>query len=84
MSLSDNAKDEITQAIFAGRKIEAIKLYREATGQGLKEAKAFIEALTDRLREEHPDRVPAPTSGCGAAVLMMLVVPASLLTLWLT
>ncbi len=29
-----------------GRKIEAIKLYREATGAGLAEAKAAIDQLT--------------------------------------
>lgn len=84
MDLNDAVKDEITEAIFSGRKIEAIKLYREATGQGLKESKDFIEALTDRLREQHPDRVPAATSGCGATVLLMALVPVSLLTLWLT
>ena len=28
-----------------GRKIEAIKLYREQTGVGLKEAKDYVESL---------------------------------------
>ncbi|WP_442877600.1 ribosomal protein L7/L12 [Dactylosporangium sp. AC04546] len=32
----------------AGRKIQAIKLYREATGAGLKEAKDAVEALAAR------------------------------------
>lgn len=35
--------------IRAGRKIEAIKLYREQTGAGLKDAKDHVEALTQQL-----------------------------------
>ncbi len=36
---------DIKQSIFAGRKIEAIKLYREETGLGLKESKDAVEQL---------------------------------------
>jgi ribosomal protein L7/L12 len=38
----------IVDAIRRGSKIEAIKLYREATGLGLKEAKDYIEDLMRR------------------------------------
>ena len=38
-----NLPREIVDAVQAGRKIQAIKLYRESTGVGLKEAKDFIE-----------------------------------------
>lgn len=72
MPLNDETRDQITQAIFAGRKIEAIKLYREATGQGLKESKDFIEALTVELREQHPDKVPESKAGCGPAVVLFV------------
>lgn len=37
---------EILDMLREGRKIEAIKLYREETGLGLKEAKEFIDSLT--------------------------------------
>ena len=37
--------DALTAAIADGRKIEAIKLYREATGSSLVEAKGAVEAL---------------------------------------
>ena len=37
---------KIDQAIMAGNKIEAIKLYREMTGAGLKEAKDVIDAMS--------------------------------------
>lgn len=72
MSLDNTTRDEITEALFAGRKIEAIKIYREATGEGLLESKEFIEALITRLREEYPDRIPAHTSGCGTAALLLV------------
>lgn len=36
---------EILEEIAAGRKINAIKLAREHTGQGLKESKDFVETL---------------------------------------
>jgi ribosomal protein L7/L12 len=36
---------EIIELVRMGRKIEAIRLYRELTGVGLKEAKEAVEAL---------------------------------------
>lgn len=37
--------DEVRALANNGRKIEAIKLYRESTGVGLKEAKDAVEAM---------------------------------------
>ena len=37
--------DAVRAALRRGNKIEAIKLYREATGSGLKEAKDAVEAM---------------------------------------
>ena len=42
------AEAEIRQIISSGQKISAIKRYRELSGCSLKEAKAFVETLTDR------------------------------------
>jgi hypothetical protein len=36
---------EIVELMKAGQKIQAIKLYREQTGVGLKEAKDYVESL---------------------------------------
>ncbi|HYO11267.1 MAG TPA: hypothetical protein VER17_20045 [Tepidisphaeraceae bacterium] len=70
---------EIQDHLFAGRKIQAIKAYREATHCGLAEAKEAMEAYARRLRQEGPDRFAAPEkSGCAAAVLLILG-PAALL-----
>jgi ribosomal protein L7/L12 len=40
--------EDIVKALRANRKSEAIKLYRQATGVGLKEAKEFIEEVQRR------------------------------------
>lgn len=40
----------IHEALLRGNKIEAIKIYREQTGIGLKEAKDYIDALERQMR----------------------------------
>ena len=42
-SLSDDARALVQRELDAGNKIAAIKIYREATGLGLKESKDAIE-----------------------------------------
>jgi ribosomal protein L7/L12 len=39
---------EIAEAVRGGQKIKAIKLYRQSSGVGLKEAKDFIEEVQRR------------------------------------
>lgn len=39
-------QDEVVALVRAGKKIQAIKVYREATGVGLAEAKNAVERLT--------------------------------------
>jgi ribosomal protein L7/L12 len=41
----DGAASAVLAALSAGKKIEAIKLYRQRTGVGLKEAKDAVEAM---------------------------------------
>ena len=38
-------KEEIRTLVLSGRMIEAVKLYRERTGTGLKEAKDAVDAI---------------------------------------
>lgn len=40
--------DDVRSLARAGRKVEAIRLYRQLTGQGLTEAKAAVEQLSGR------------------------------------
>ena len=44
-----NLPGEIAEAVRAGQKIQAIKLYRQSSGVGLKEAKDFIEEFQRRV-----------------------------------
>ncbi|MGN9755770.1 ribosomal protein L7/L12 [Streptomyces sp. SD31] len=41
--------DEVLALLRNGKKIEAIKVYREITGEGLKEAKDAVERLAERM-----------------------------------
>ena len=75
--LTDDQKQEILEYLVKGQKIEAIKVYREATGAGLKEAKDVIDAWDRKLRAEHPDQMPAAKSGCGAVVLGAILILAA-------
>lgn len=81
--------DRVNQALFAGRFIEAIKIYRSATGCDLKESKDFIEALEDRLRAEMPERFSGPprkkleVSTAGCAMVLVGIVAAIVGAVWL-
>jgi ribosomal protein L7/L12 len=68
----------IQAALFAGRKIQAIKLYREATDAGLAEAKEAMDAYELRLRNDEPDRFAASASksGCTSMILLSIAVLA--------
>ncbi len=41
----DDADPKVLELLIAGKKIEAIKLYREQSGADLKEAKDYVESL---------------------------------------
>jgi hypothetical protein len=53
----------IKEALFQGRKIEAIRVYRECTGTGLGEAKPAVERLEAELRAAEPDKFAGPAGG---------------------
>ena len=44
----------ISNAIYSGNKIEAIKLYRTATGKDLKDSKDAVEKLAAELEASNP------------------------------
>ncbi len=65
---------EVFQLLADGRKIEAIKLIREETGLGLKEAKDLAEAL---LGEHAPtESAPPPITEQGGASGMIAIIIA--------
>jgi hypothetical protein len=77
-----NPEDQATaikKALFAGEKIQAIKLYREQTKEGLAEAKAAVEKLEAELRQTQPGSFTAPPAkGCGAVIVVATIVAAVL------
>lgn len=76
--LSPEQIEEINQALIQGKKIAAIKIYRDATGQGLKEAKDFIEALISKLMEQDPEKFAHLNKASGCAGMILLTLMASL------
>lgn len=46
---SENIDDELKYLISQGKKIKAIKRYRQVTGIGLKEAKGYIDLLSEGI-----------------------------------
>ena len=47
VGVPDTITDELKNLILEGKKVEAIKRYRIATGLGLKEAKEYIDFLSE-------------------------------------
>ena len=77
MELPEDKRQAILEAIYGARKIEAIKLVREATGCGLKEAKEFVEKLGAELYAKEPQKfsaAPTGKSGCVGAVMAVAVI----------
>lgn len=48
-SIDASTESEIVAAIKSGEKIEAVKLYQQASGSGLKEAKEYVEQLQIKM-----------------------------------
>ena len=46
VGVPDTITDELKRLLIEGRKIEAIKKYRMATGAGLIEAKEYVDSLS--------------------------------------
>lgn len=66
---------DVTAAIAAGRKIEAIRLYRQHAGCDLKTAKEAVEKVEARVRAANPQLAPGevPSRG-GTWVWIVLAI----------
>lgn len=71
-------QEQVRNLLLQGKKIEAIKVYREATGLGLKESKDAVEVAEAELRSSGllPQKT---TGGCFALLSLVLVVLYGLL-----
>lgn len=64
---------EVVKAITQGRKIEAIKLLREATGLGLANAKVLVDRAVRRHEKINP-QIPKMTQESNNGRLLGMVV----------
>ncbi len=71
----------IDTEIHADRTIQAIKLYRTATGVGLAEAKQAVDARRDAIIPESNKQRLERKSGCMSALLIVLASAAALIRL---
>ena len=69
----------------AGRKISAIRIYREHTGMRLKEAKDAVDAMDVERRGMTPAGASGAPSGrgCGTGLLALCCVIVFTLVAWL-
>ena len=79
--LTEQKRQGINAEIFSGQKISAIKLYREATGAGLKEAKDAVEVMEKDLRQREPGKFAksAGKSGCMSVVAVVTLLVSAVL-----
>jgi len=70
----------INAEIFGGRKLDAIKLYREATGCQLVEAKQAVEEIEAALRQREPTKFARPAGKSGCLSVMAVAVAAVLVS----
>jgi len=83
---TEQQRQAINAEILEERKISAIKLYRDATGVGLKEAKDAVEQIEKDLRQRQPEKFAhrAGKSGCLSMVAVVaLLVGAALVTVYI-
>ena len=84
-----DAAPEVAQLLAAGRKIDAIRLVRQRTGAGLREAKDYVEAIeggrTPSPLAVRPVLPAQPGAGRGGAIIFWLVLVAvgALLYWWM-
>jgi ribosomal protein L7/L12 len=67
------------QAVRSGQKIEAIKLVRDLTGCGLKEAKDFVDNIESGNKPASPGK-PAAKQGKGCSAVLAMVIAIVLFT----
>ena len=65
---NDKLEQRLLRLVQEGQKIQAVKLYREHTPSGLKEAKEFVESLAER------HGITAPRGGCLGVLLGLMIV----------
>lgn len=78
--ISPESMSEIIELIYKGQQISAVKCYKELRNVELLEAKQFIEQLTEKLKQESPEKFHnSSKSGC---LGVLIVIAASTFAGW--
>ena len=70
--------DRILDALQSGKKLNAVKIYKDSSGASLMESKAFIENLIEELGLELDNE----QSGCVSTLLLFVGLISMLLLIW--
>jgi hypothetical protein len=57
--ISTTQEEQIRELLAKSQKVAAVKLYREMTGVGLKEAKDAVDAINAQMRGDTHTRLPS-------------------------
>jgi hypothetical protein len=70
---NNELQEQVRNLLLQGKKIEAIKIYREASGLGLKESKDAVEIIESNLRGSGllPQKAK---SGCFGMLGLLLIL----------
>ena len=68
--LDGSLEERCLELIKSGNILQAVKLYKDESGAGLKEAKDTIDAWVAKLRND----IPSPQKGCGATIVIVIIV----------
>ncbi len=77
--LAEADRSEIIRMLKAHRLIEAIKLHRDATGSGLKEAKDAVEAISKQEGLERPKAIQIQTNNL---LIVLIALLGTIAVLW--
>ena len=67
---------EVIALLTEGRKIDAIKRYRERTGQDLAAAKRYVDGVQSRMP---PGLAPKARTGCVGVLMLLAALAAALI-----
>jgi hypothetical protein len=80
--INSEQRDRIKEALVSGKKIEAIKIYRELTNLGLKECKEYIDGMISELIERDPEKyakLSSSGSGCRSAAMFLFIIGSGII-----
>jgi hypothetical protein len=74
--LNDEQRKQVEKEIYAGRRIQAVKLYRQFTQVDLQAGMLAVQDMAKELEAAHPERSIRKTSGCGTSALVAIALVA--------